>query len=278
MRTVTVGLACSAVLVVWTLNVTPVQAQSHIPDFDGVWGRDAHNYPKPYMSGNSARNATITDGYNNPILKPWVVEALRRDDLVEKSGHATVTAHSICYPESIPYVFGGTQIQILQSPTEIIMLFGDPGQFRTIYMNRPHSSHVVPSWYGESVGHFEGDSLVVDTIGLAVHPEAGSMGFFGTPHTAALHVVERYRYLAPGETSLAPRPRNDSFDANAVIAGGKILRLTFTLEDPGAYKKPWSVTLDYLPLSSHIREYVCQENEPDADLAPLLPTAGVPDF
>jgi len=270
-------LACGA-MVFSVSSLAPVRAEPRLPDFTGVWGRDAHNYPKPYMSGGAGRNATVTDGYNNAYLKPWVVELLMRDNLVEQSGHATVTAHSACYPEGIPYVFGGTQIQILQTPTEITMLFGDPGQSRTIYLNRPHSPHVVPSWYGESVGHFEGDSLVVDTIGIAVNPQAGSMGFFGTPHTEALHVVERYRYLAAGEKSLAPRPRNDSFDASAVIAGGKTLRLSFTLDDPGAYRKPWSVTLDYLPLSSHIREYVCAENEPDADLAPMLPTADIPDF
>src|SRR5438309_2080374 len=78
-------------------------------------------------------------------------------------------------------------------------------QTRTIYWNRPHAKHVTPSWFGESVGHFEGDTLIVDTIAVAVKPEAGSMGFFGTPHTGALHVVERYRFLSDGEkTVLAP--------------------------------------------------------------------------
>jgi hypothetical protein len=270
---VTCNLAAAVVFA-----VAPAKSEPVVPDFNGVYGRDAHNFPKPYMSGGAARNATIMDGYNNSILKPWVVELLHRDDMVEKNGHPTITAHSVCYPESVPYVFGGTQIQILQTPTEITMIFGDPGQLRTIYMNQPHSKHVEPSWYGESVGHFEGDTLIVDTVGLGVHPEAGSMGFFGTPHTRALHLVERYRFLAADEKSTAPRPRNDSFDADAVIKGGKVLRLSFTVEDPGAYKKPWSVTLDYLPLSSRIREYVCAENVPDRDLAPLLPTAATPDF
>lgn len=73
--------------------------------------------------------------------------------------------------------------------------------------------HVEPNWYGESVGHFEGDTLVVDTIGIGVHPEAGSMEFFGTPHTRALHLIKRYRLLGPDEKSTAPRPPNDSFDA-----------------------------------------------------------------
>jgi hypothetical protein len=277
-RWFTAGCIAAAGNVLALAVALPVRADSAVPDFNGVYGRDAHNYPKPYMTRGAARNATITDGYNNPILKPWVVELLRRDDMVEKSGHPTITAHSTCYPEGVPYVFGGTQIQILQTPSEITTIFGDPGQLRTIYMNRPHSKHVEPGWYGESVGHFEGDTLVVDTIGIGVHTEAGSMGFFGTPHASALHLIERYRFLRPNEKSTAPRPKNDSFDADAVIKDGKILRLTFTVEDPGAYKKPWSVTLDYLPLSSRIREYVCAENVRDKDLAPMLPAADIPDF
>ncbi len=267
--------ASSVAAIVLIVSLAPAQAQ-HIPDFYGVWARDAHNVLKPYSA--NARGYNVVNGYNNELLKPWVVELLNRDALVESSGRATVTAHSVCYPEGVPYVFGGTQIQILQTPSEITMLFGDAGQVRTIFMDRPHSAHVVPSWYGESVGHYEGDSLVVDTVGIAVNPESGSMGFFGTPHTEALHLVERYRYLAAGEKSVGPPPRDDAFDSKEIIAGGKTLRLVYTVEDPGAYRKPWSVTLDYLPLKTRIREYVCAENSRSSDLSPLLPTADIPDF
>jgi len=274
LQTITAAVLGSAsALAMLTADFTSARADDAVPNLSGVWARDAHNYPKPYM-----KNRQIADGYNNEYLKPWVVEALRRDDMVTKSGKAVVTAHSACYPEGIPYIFGGAVMQILQTPKEITMLFGDTGQMRTIYMNRPHSTHVEPSWFGESVGHYEGDTLVVDTIGIAVNPQAGSMGNYGTPHTEALHVVERYRYLHDGEKSLAPRPKNDSFDADAVIPGGKVMRLMFTLDDPGAYKKPWSVTLDYLPISSRLREYVCTENAREPDLAALVPQTETPDF
>ena len=269
-------LAWGLAIVFSPLNLTPVQAQSHAPDFTGVWARDAHNYPKPYMA--PGRGGGVANGYNNEYLKPWVVELLQRDDLVARSGRGQVTSHSICYPEGVPYVFGGAVLQILQTRSEITMLFGDTNQFRTIYLNRPHPAHIVPSWYGDSVGHFDGDTLVVDTVGIAVNPQAGSMGNYGTPHTEALHLVERYRYLADGEKSLAPRPHDDTFDSKDVMAGGKTLRLMFTLEDPGAYRKPWSVTLDYLPINERLREYVCAENSREADLTPLLPTAEIPDF
>ena len=72
-----------------SVSLAPVQAEPKGPDFTGVWGRDVHNYPKPYMSGG--RNATIKDGYNNEYLKAWVVEALQRDDMVTRSGKTVVT-------------------------------------------------------------------------------------------------------------------------------------------------------------------------------------------
>jgi hypothetical protein len=246
---------------------------SHVPNLNGVWARDVHSYPKPYL-----RNGQIIDGYENDILKPWVVELLERDELVTAAGRTVVTPHSICYPESVPYVYGGTQVNIVQTPSEITMLFGDQGQWRTIYLNRPHPENVEPSWWGDSVGHFEGDTLVIDTIGLAVKPQAGSMGRYGTPHSDTLHLVERWRFLREGEVSTAPEPKNDSFDAAAVVKDGKVMRLTFTLEDPIAYHKPWSVTLDYLELDARIREFACAENSRFWDLTPLLPTSTTPDF
>ena len=262
----------------FSLIVIPVSAEPKAPDFNGVWGKYTYSYPKPYMKGRD-----IADGYNNAFLKPWVVELLQRDDLVAATGKALATAHSLCYPEGVPYVFGETRVQILQTSSEITMLFGgEQEQARTIYLDRPHSEHVVPSWYGESIGHFEGDSLVVDTVGVAAKPQSGSMGLFGTPHTNALHIVERYRFLADGEKSVLrgpnPNANNPTVVADEIVRGGKTLRLEFTVDDPGAYKKPWSVTLDFLPLKTPIQEYVCVENYQEKDLLPLIPRAEVPDF
>ena len=258
-----------------TASLAPVQAQ-RAPDLNGVWGRDAHNYPKPYLA--PGRAGGIANGYNNEYLKPWVVEALQRDDLVTNSGHGVVTAHSVCYPEGVPYAYGGSVVQILQRPSEITMIFADHSQWRTIRMNVAHANPIKPTWWGDSVGHFEGDTLVIDTVGIAANPESGSMGNYGTPHSEALHLVERLRFLRDGETSMAPKPHDDTFAADDVIKGSKVMRLTFTLEDPIAYRKPWSVTLDYLPLKPPVKEFVCAENSRNWDLAPLLPTSAIPDF
>jgi hypothetical protein len=270
--------ASMAALASLAISFSPALAEPETPNFNGIWGKYTYSYPKPYMRGRN-----VADGYNNDILKPWVVERLMHDDLVTASGRAIATAHSLCYPEGVPYVFGETRVQILQSPSEITMLFGgEQEQARTIYMNQPHSAHVTPSWYGESVGHFEGETLVVDTVGIAANPQSGSMGLFGTPHTKALHVVERYRFLAEGEKTVGrgpnPTANNPTIVPDEIVPGGKTLRLTFTVDDAGAYKKPWSVSLDFLPLKTPIQEYVCTENYQEKDLLPLIPRAEVPDF
>jgi hypothetical protein len=268
-------LLCGAAIIALSGASVPVRAETAVPDFNGNWGHNNFSYLKPYLDAKG----NVIDGYDNAYVKPWVVEQMTRSKLVEAAGRSNAADHTICYPESIPGEFGGREMQILQTPTEIMMLFGDTNHSREIHLNRPHPEHVVPSWFGDAVGHFEGDELVVDTIGLAVHPEALSTSY-GTPHTVALHVVERYRFLKDGEKPAPPRPGNDRnnglLDPHDMIAGGRILRLTFTVDDPGAYKQPWSESLDYHPLKNRLREFVCAEN--NRDLAPLMPTAEVPDF
>lgn len=277
-RTVTIRHAylCGAAVACLMLGPMPVYAAAL--DFNGVWGKYTYSYPKPYMKGRK-----IADGYNNEYLLPWVVDYLKKDDMVSEHGKALPTAHSLCYPEGIPYIFGETRFQVLQTPSEITMIFGgEQEQSRTIYLNREHPQHVTPSWYGDSVGHFEGDTLVVDTVGIAAMPESGSMGLFGTPHTSQLHVVERYRFLKDGEKTVLrgpnPTANNVTISPDEVIANGRKIRLTFTVDDPGAYRKPWSVTLDFLPLKPPIQEYICTENYQDKDLMPLIPKSDIPDF
>src|SRR5579871_5333012 len=136
-------------------DLLPSTAFAGVPDFNGIWGKYTYNYPKPYMKGRS-----IADGYKNEYLLPWVIDYLNKDEMVSADGKALPTAHSLCYPEGIPYIFGETRVQILQTPTEITMLFGgEQEQSRTIYLDRSHPKNIAPTWYGDSVGHFEGDTL-----------------------------------------------------------------------------------------------------------------------
>jgi hypothetical protein len=123
-------------------------------------------------------------------------------------------------------------------------------------LNVPHSAHPALSWYGESVGHYEGDTLVVDTIGLN---DKTFVDNYRTPHTTQLHVVERFR----------------------LVDGGKTLQAVITVNDPGAFNMPWSAVQRWRRREDRpIIELVCAENPNNYfnfDMAPL-PTAAKPDF
>ena len=113
-----------------------------------------------------------------------------------------------------------------------------------------------PSWYGESVGHYDGDALVVDTIGITTNTYVDN---YQTPHSAQLHVIERFH----------------------MIDAGKTLEVNVHVEDPGAFTTPWNAIqryrrIDRAPLS----EVVCPENNGDHfhhGLEPM-PEADKPDF
>jgi hypothetical protein len=85
-------------------------------------------------------------------------------------------------------------MQMIQRPGEITLLYSNDHEVRHVRMNQPHPARVTPSWYGDSIGHYEGDTLVIDTVGVKIGPFA-MVDMYGTPHSEALHVVERYRLL-----------------------------------------------------------------------------------
>ena len=147
-------------------------------------------------------------------------------------------------------------IYFIHAPKEVLMIYSGDAQTRHVYMNVPHSKNPKPSWYGESVGHFEDGELVVDTIGMN---DKSFVDNYRTPHTAALHVIERFRMLD----------------------GGKALEARITVEDPGAYNMAWSAIQRWRRRDDRtITEYICAEdttNYLNFDFAPL-PTADKPDF
>src|SRR5262245_49540446 len=108
-------------------------------------------------------------------------------------------------------------------------------------MNAAHPAQVTPSWYGDSVGHYEGDVLVIDTVGIKRVPFA-MVDMYGTPHGPALHVVERYRLVdyEDAKDALDRNAKENSYIAATGAAGnvdidlnyrGKVLQLHFTVED-----------------------------------------------
>ncbi len=165
---------------------------------------------------------------------------------------ATRRAGFLLYPVH-PIIF-------IQTAKEVLMTWGQDFQLRHVYLNVPHSENLKPSWYGESVGHYEnGDTLVVDTIGLNDRTYVDN---YRTPHTTQLHVVERFR----------------------LVNSGAAMEVRVRVEDPGAFTTPWNAVqrykIDHRPGEVPLHEMVCAENNTDhfnQGLVPI-PQTNKPDF
>src|SRR5215470_13941272 len=138
----------------------------------------------PFVPNGVGRQPTfrIAD-LTNPNLKPWVKETMKKDNDEVLAGKIAFTPGSSCMPAGVPSFmgYGGPNpLYFLQTPKEVWLIVSSNQQIRRVYLDAPHSTNPKPSWYGESVGHYEGDTLVVDTIGLN---DKTFVDNFRTPHT-----------------------------------------------------------------------------------------------
>jgi hypothetical protein len=183
----------------------------------------------------------------------------------------------------VPFIYKNFALQLLQEPNQITMLYEQDHEVRHIRMNQSHPAKVTPSWYGDSVGHYEGDTLVIDTVGQKSGPFA-MLDLYGTPYTKALHVVERYRLIDYDDAKEGlDRDANENFRAGAGNIDrnyrGKHLQVRYTVEDEGVFTTPWSATVTYGRGSTEWPEIACAENPHvyySKDEA--VPTADKPDF
>jgi hypothetical protein len=218
----------------------------------------------PYVDNARARRTGTQPTYrvadlSNPILQPWAVEQLRKANDRVLAGKVPFRARERCYPSGVPAWVVYTlaePIIMLQTAKQVTMInFGGP-EVRRVFLDVPHSAQVKPSWYGESVGHYEGgDTLVVDTIGQSTKTFVDS---YLTPHTDRLHVVERYK----------------------LVDGGKAIEVLITVDDPGAFTTPWSALQRFRRVPREWTEDICAENNFDFlqyEVTPL-PQADKPDF
>jgi hypothetical protein len=218
----------------------------------------AHPYVSNFEAARTGKqpNFRIAD-LSNPILKPWVVEALRKANEDAFAGRAMFTREARCWPTGVPaMLLNPILLYFVQTPKEVWMLQLADHRVRRIYLNEPHSPNPTPSWYGESVGHYEGgDKLVVDTIGMN---DKSFVDSYRTPHTSQMHVVERFQ----------------------LKDGGRTLEANFTVDDPGAFNMPWSASKRWRRVRAPLEEEVCAENNGDYfsyDVEPV-PHADKPDF
>ena len=275
------------------------KAAAPIPDFSGLWGRNAFDFeplpsgPRPVgnlrrlPNGFSDPDALVGD-YRNPILKPEAAEIVRQKGEISLSGRAFPDPSNQCSPYSPPFAFAmQLGLQILQGKDRITILYNQDDQVRYVRLNAPHPAHVIPSWKGDSVAHYEGDTLVIDTVGIKVEPLA-AVDRFGTPHSLALHVVERYR-LIDGKAAKEAAERQQKEDGPAGLGGAVVvdpdyggdgLQLQFTLEDPKVFTVSWPASITYRRLKGPWQEQICAENTREyyAGKSTAIPTAERPDF
>jgi hypothetical protein len=192
---------------------------------------------------------------------------------------------------SPPYILQRQQVQLLQQKHQITLLYAEGHQVRRVRLNSKHPERVKPSWYGDSIGHFDGDTLVVDTVGIKVGPHS-MIDSYGTPYSEALHLVERYRLIDydEGQAAAARSEREnrrliaDSLTGNGVGIDpeytGKALQVQFTVEDENVFTMPWSATTTYWRASGDWIERSCAENVNSyyPGQNSFVPTASSPDF
>ncbi len=273
-----------------------------IPDLSGTWGRPFLNGLELPLSGpgpvtNQMRLTgpqagvsnidKLVGDYANPILQPWAAEVVKKLGESSMALKGYPTPRNQCWPEQVPFVLINFGMHLLQQPDRITILYPFDHQFRQVRLNQPHPGNVTPSWYGDSVGHYEGDTLVIDTVNIRVGPYS-MIDWYGTPFTEALHLVERYRLIdyestmkamewAAREHAEHDRPYNGpGGDPNYK---GKGLQIQLTVVDEGAFTMPWSATLTFRRSLEEWRERVCAENtEWFPGKQSDVPTANRPDF
>jgi hypothetical protein len=235
-------------------QVTPTTRAANEPDFSGFWNRVGHLWldPIPDDDGGKPVSRLQVDrpgaddiwagDFNNPILQPWAREIVKKNAESEIRRDHVYTADDSCWPSGVPQAVNLLdEIEFLQTKDRVVVIYQRDHQVRWIWLNRNHSENPTPSWYGESVGHYEGDTLVVDTVGLKTH-KMSVVDPFGTPHTDKLHVVERYQLFS--------------------TPFGNGLEITVEVDDPGAFTAPWKGTAEYRqnPGVTELKEIVCAEN------------------
>jgi hypothetical protein len=200
----------------------------------------------------------------NANLKPWAKDLMRKYNQDVLNGHRAFSSQSRCWPGGTPgqLLFPAEPIFFVQTPKEVWIIWQRQQEVRRIYLNVSHSRNPKPSWFGESVGHYENGELVVDTIGFLDRHEFDFVDNWRTPHTKDLHVVERWKLV------------ND----------GKGIEAAVTVDDPGTFNAPWSGTARWQKVDrGTMLESICAENNSAFEkyfglMEYAMPEAKRPDF
>jgi hypothetical protein len=213
-----------------------VQAQSatNPPDFTGVWGI--------YRGGPGADPKFRPPAPSPLVLKPEYdkpYQAKRAEEAAAaKRGEQLANTSAECIPYGVPTMMSVAiyPVEFIQTPKQVTIIAEAFSEVRRVYLDRPQAKieDVAPGYYGRSVGHWEGDTLVVDTIGIKP-----TVTLRGIPHSPRMRVTERIRMLSP-----------------------EILHDQITIDDPVMLEKPYTYTAAYkrMPSDYEMVEFVCDNN------------------
>jgi hypothetical protein len=244
----------------WDYQLDPPPGSGHGP----MKTDPRYPYNSQIQNGGLYRDGELTVSImdtKDPILKPWAAQAIQEtnDELLSGKRKLPFNAQSRCWPGGVPgQLLFLEPVYFIQTPTDVYMLWQRNSTVRRVRLTDKHLPNVKPSWFGDSIGHYEnGDTLVVDTIGIA----GGKLHYidnFRTPHSEKLHVVERFTISA------------DHKNVTALV----------TVDDPETFNGPITLTKKWFRVDLPIIEVVCSENNEDffnQNLFPI-PEATSPDF
>ena len=256
--------------------------KASIPDFAGIWARMTFGAEPPpsgragivglmhRASDGAYDGLKLVGDDSDPLLKPAAAAQVKRLGEISKTGEAFPDPSNQCAPQQPPYILRQQEIQLVQGKDEVTILYMLDHHVRHIRLNAQHRAKLIPSWMGDSIGHYDGSTLVVDTVGIKVGPMTMS-DQYGSPQSAAMHVVERYR-MVDNDTMQKAFAQNekeygrvDGPNGNGVFYDpdykGPGLQLEFTVEDPNVFTAPWSQVVTYRKAGSEWQEQVCAENQ-----------------
>ena len=237
----------------------------------------------PGVEGISDYDQLVGD-YTNPVLQPWAAQVVKKFGEMSLAGIVYGNPSNQCWPMPMLFIYKQGTVRILQQPDKVLLIYTGPStDVRRVRLNDRHPEPLTPSWYGDSIGHYEGDTLVIDTVGVKTDRPYAMIDLFGTPYTKSLHVVERYRLREYDDVKDAiDRNKKENWLMNGDVYSnhrGKFLQLHVTIEDAGVFTTPWTSTLTYVPNYDQFPEVVCSENQrwfPGTEAS--VPTSDKPDF
>ena len=212
-------------------------------------GRIKNDPDHPFLGNveaiRSGRQPTLRIGdYRDPVLKPWAAAFMKASNDEALSGKLDVpfAAQARCWPGGVPgqLLYPAEPFYFIQTPKEVWMIWQRDHMVRRIYLTDRHSTNPKPESFGESIGHYEGNTLVVDTIGLVT--KNNYIDNFRTPHSPKEHAVERF----------------------TISPDGKTLEAAVTVDDPDTFNEPLHMMQTWHKVRNPLIETVCSENNNDA--------------